>query len=146
MTTITLLPIERMYKNNGHHAEQVLTFSLTGELRKAGNLPFDQGSDIPEFNLSVKSGGATLMNGKLCTRDTKEGIIDEFITRSASSNFAFVVKDFSVAYIMNAIEFRAFCDKFSNIGHDSKQNGGRVKVQIYKQSKKMINWFADMMA
>ena len=146
MTTITLKTMERVYVNNGHHAEQLLAFTLTGEKRKAGKLPFDKGSDIPEFHMSVKSGGATLMNGNLCTKDTKEGIIEEFITRSASSCFAFVMNDFSVAYIMNKVEFKEFCIQFSNTTHDSTKNGGKLKVQIYKDSERMRKWFAEMVA
>ena len=146
MTTITLKTMERVYVNNGHHAEQLLAFTLTGEKRKAGKLPFDKGSDIPEFHMSVKSGGATLMNGNLCTKDTKEGIIEEFITRSVSECFAFVLNDGSVAYIMDKMEFREFCFKFSNLGHDSQRNGGKLKVQIYKESGKMRRWFEEMVA
>jgi hypothetical protein len=146
MTTITLATIERTYANNGQHAEQLLAYTLTGNLRKHDRVPFDKGSDIPEFCMSVKSGGATLMNGNLCTKDTKDGIIEEFITRSVSTCFAFVLADFSVAYVMNAVEFKMFCELFSNTCRDSHKNGGKIKVQIYKESQKMRNWFAEMMA
>jgi hypothetical protein len=146
MTAITLEYMERIYANNGQHAEQVVAYTLTHEVRKHDKVPFDRGSDIPEYHMSVKSGGATLMNGNLCTKTTKEGIIEEFITRSASSCFAFVMNDFSVAYIMNKVEFKEFCIQFSNTTHDSTKNGGKLKVQIYKDSERMRKWFAEMVA
>ena len=53
MTTITLETIERVYTNNGQHAEQVLAYTLTHEIRKHDRVPFDKGSDIPEYHMSV---------------------------------------------------------------------------------------------
>ena len=75
MTTITLTTIERTYSNNGQHAEQVLAYTLTHEIRKHDRVPFDKGSDIPEFKMSVKSSKASLMSGNYCTKETKEEII-----------------------------------------------------------------------
>jgi hypothetical protein len=143
MTTITLKVIERTYKNKGMHAEQALAYTLTNEHRKHDKLPFDKGSDIPEYNMSVKSGGASLMSGNFCTKTTREGIVEEFLLRTASEHFAFVVDDFSVAYVMTKIEFAEFLAKFTFASRESLRNGGKMKVQIYKQSKKMLAWFSE---
>ena len=141
MTIITIKEMNRNYKNNGQHAEQILAYTLTGNIRKHDNLPFDQGSDIPEFHMSVKSSGASLMGARLCTKDTKDGIIDEFVTRSASECFAYVVADFSVAYIMSRTEFKEFATEFGYLTKESTKNGGGSKVALLKQSKRMIQWF-----
>ena len=141
MTTIEIKVMDRNYKNNGQHAEQILAYTLTGEVRKHDNLPFDQGSDIPEFHMSVKSSGASLMGARLCTKSDKDGIIEEFVTRSASDCFAYVVADFSIAYIMNRNEFREFATEFGYLSRESQSNGGGVKVALLKQSKRMIRWF-----
>ena len=143
MTTITLATIERFYKNNGNHAEQVLAYTLTKEVRTHDHVAFDKGSDIPEFKMSVKSGGATLMSGNLCHFEKKEAIINEFFERTASELFAYVVGDFSTAYVMNCVEFAEFLAQFSNTCRESTQNGGKTKVQIYKESQKMLRWFAE---
>lgn len=146
MKMLTLHEITRTYKNNGNHAEQLVAYRLTKEIRLHDNMPFNEGSDIPEFHMSVKSAGATLMSGRFCTSTVKEEIIDEFFNNTASSLFAYVVDDFSVAYVMNAREFREFLNLFSCTCRDSMKNGGKTKVQLYKDSKRMMMWFAEGVA
>ena len=143
MTTITLTTIERTYANNGMHAEQVVAFALTNEMRKHDHVSFDKGSDIPEFKMSVKSSGATLMSGNLCHHEEKEAIIAEFFERTASELFAYVTNDFSIAYVMNCREFFEFLTEFSNTCHESTRNGGKIKLQLYKDSQRMMRWFAE---
>lgn len=143
MNIITLETIERTYSNNGMHAEQVLAYTLTHEIRKHDRVPFDKGSDIPEFHMSVKSSKASLMSGNYCTKSTKEGIIEEFIERSASSCFAYVLEDFSMAYVMNRNEFTEFCNLFSGLSRESSKNGGKIKVQIYKENHRTREWLAS---
>ena len=146
MTTITLAQIERTYKNNGQHAEQLVALTLTGELRTHDRVPLHKGSDIPEYHMSVKSAGATLMSGRLCKGTTKEEIIDEFFALTVSTCFTYVVDDFSVAYVMDAREFKEFLYGFSLVSRDSTKNGGNLKVQLYKDSKRMREWFAERVA
>lgn len=140
MTIITCEKIERTYTNNGQHAEQTLAYTLTHEIRKHDNVPFDKGSDIPEFHMSVKSSKASLMSGNRCESQTKEGIIAEFIAKSASEIFAYVLADFSKAYAMNGEEFAEFCQAFGGLTRESTKNGGRAKVQLYAESKRMREW------
>ena len=143
MTTITLTTIERTYANNGQHAEQVLAYTPTHEIRKHDKVPFDKGSDIPEFKMSVKSSKASLMSGNCCTKDTKEGIIEEFLNRTASKCFAYVLEDFSLAYVMNATEFAEFCREFSGMSRESSKNGGKAKVRFYKENNRTREWLAS---
>lgn len=141
MTTITLATIERTYANSGMHAEQTLTYTLTHELRPHDHVPFNEGSDIPEYHMSVKSSKASLMSGNLCESQTKEAIIAEFIAKSASICFAYVVADFSVAYVMNGNEFAEFCTEFGSLTRESTKNGGKAKVQLRAESAKTLAWF-----
>ena len=143
MTTITLATIERTYTNNGQHAEQVLAYTLTHEIRKHDRVPFNKGSDIPEFKMSVKSSKASLMSGNYCTKETKEEIIAEFLDRTASECFAYVLEDFTMAYVMDKIEFAEFCTKFSGMSRESSKNGGKAKVQFYKENNRTREWLAS---
>ena len=60
MTAIICKTIDRTYANNGQHSQQMLDYTLTGQIRKADHLKWDKGSDIPEYAMSVKSARFTL--------------------------------------------------------------------------------------
>ena len=83
----------RNYKSNGQHKEQALAYVLTGEVRKADKVPFYMGSDIPEYEMSVKSSKFSLMNGNACESQTFEGICEEFFAKVVSTKFAYVTND-----------------------------------------------------
>lgn len=140
MKVITCETITRTYANNGQHAEQTLAYTLTHEIRTHDRIPFDKGSDIPEFHMSVKSSKASLMSGNLCTATTKEGIVQEFIARSASTCFAYVLADFTKAYVMDGAEFAEFCMLFGGLTRESTRNGGKAKVQLRAESEKTREW------
>ena len=78
-----------------------------------------------------------------CTKDTKEGIIEEFFDRTASELFAYVLEDFSTAYVMNKREFSEFCREFSGMSRESSKNGGKAKVQFYKENDRTRMWLAS---
>jgi hypothetical protein len=139
MTTITITNIDRHYTNFGMHAEQALAYTLTGDLRKHDKVPFTQGSDIPEFEMSVKSAKFSLMNGNLCESQEFDGIVNEFFAKTASSCFAYVTQGMA-CYVMNADEFRTFVNLFCSLSRESTKNGGRCKVQMRSESKKVIQW------
>ena len=61
MTTIELKELNRQYKNNGQHAEQVARYTLTGEVCKADNKPFTAGGDCGD--IQIKSARATVCHG-----------------------------------------------------------------------------------
>lgn len=140
MKTMKLQTIDRMYKNAGQHAEQTLAYALTGEIRCHGSLKWNEGSDIPEYHMSVKSSKASLMSGNRCESQTKEGIIAEFIAKSASTCFAYVIADFSKAYVMNGEEFAEFCMAFGGMSRESSKNGGKAKVQLRVETAKTLAW------
>lgn len=137
--TITLHETFRNYKNFGQHAEQVLTYTLTGEIRKADKVPFYMGSDIPEYEMSVKSSKFSLMSGNACICQDFDGMVEEFFSRAKSKQFAYITQDM-VAYVMNVEQFRQFVYEFCGLEKESSKNGGRYKVKMRAESKKTLAW------
>lgn len=140
MTTLTLAPMTRTYRNNGMHCEQWLTYTLTGETRNHDHLRFDRGSDIDEMKISVKSARATLCSGNALTAETFDGQLTEFFTRVKSETFAFVSRA-GIAYMMNPSEFYDFVQTFGKWTRDSQKNGGKYKIRLTDETRKMKEWF-----
>ena len=141
METITVKTIST-YKNGGERAEQNLAYTLLGEVRSHNALPFDKGSDIPEYHMSVKSSHFTLVSGRLMTATTLEGQINEYMARTASKKFAYV-SDENIAYMMTATEFKAFLMAFARFEKDSTKNGGCYKVRFPRETRKVLEWLAQ---
>ena len=102
------------------------------------NTPFDEGSDIEEYNTSVKSSGATISPVK---GDTLEGIMTEYFERVHSDNWDYVtlVDEEVIVYNMNAKEFDEFVKEFGRV------NSRRV-VRLIKESGRMIRWLEERIA
>ena len=145
MTTITVSEITRTYANWGNHCEQALAFTLTGEMRKHDKVPFYMDSDIPEYDMSVKSSGFTLASGNVNMGDTFDEKLADFFSRVHSNKFAYVTVNM-VAYVMNKSEFEEFLRTFAYMDRDSKKNGGLMKIKCRRESQKMLNWFESRMA
>lgn len=131
MTTIELKPIERQYANNGQHAEQVLRFTLTGEILKADNKPAEQGGDI--FDIQIKSARATICKGT---------DLDAYLALDAAQRYAYVGSDFKIAYLMSKQEWREFCKEFGTVTRESAKNGGLAKIRLKSESSAMMNWLS----
>ena len=58
MEKITLKALERTYKNNGQHAEQVFRYTMCGKVCKADNR---EGADYQD--IQIKSSRATVCKG-----------------------------------------------------------------------------------
>lgn len=131
MTTIKLNnKIERTYKNNGQHAEQVMRFTLTGEIVKADNLRHDLGGDV--LDIQVKSAKASVCKGY---------DLDAYLAVDGASRYAYVTKDFETAYIMNRNEYKEFVSEFGARTHESQKNGGGEKIRLLDESRRMLEWF-----
>lgn len=142
---MTVTDIACTSSNRGIHCEQALAFTLTGEIRKHDHVPFHMGSDIPEFNMSVKSSGFTLASGKINMGETMDEKLADFFGRVHSDKFAYVTVSM-VAYIMDRNEFEQFLRTFGYMDRDSQKNGGLLKVKCRKESKKMLKWFEARVA
>lgn len=132
MTTIKLNPIERTYKNNGQHAEQVMRFTLTGEIAKADNVPHTEGGDV--LDIQIKSAKATVCKGY---------DIEAYLALDGANRYAYVTSDFATAYVMSRSEWIEFVNEFGTRTRESTKNGGAPKIQLLSESKRMLDWFAE---
>ena len=129
MGKMPMLEIPRYYKNNGQHAEQVLRYTITGEIVKADNIPASASGDCGD--IQVKTAKASVCKGN--------SLIEHFKTDKAK-RYAYVVTSFKEAYIMNRNEYFEFVEMFGYITYESQKNGGHQKIRLKAESKKMIEW------
>lgn len=127
MNVRELKEINRTYKNNGQHLEQVYRYTLTNRLEKADNRPEP---DID--NIQIKSARATVCKGTN---------YNEFIMNDKATVYAYVMKDGKKAYEMNKTEYIEFVEKFGTVTTESASNGGAVKTRLKSESKEMVQWF-----
>ena len=140
MTTIQTKNIST-YTNAGARAEQNLIYTICGQIRAHDSVPFDKGSDYPEWHMSIKSSRFTLASGHMMKSTTFSGQIEEYFKRTASKVWAYVTEQ-GTAYIMNETEFRTFLYTFGKFEQDSTRNGGKYKVRFPRETKAMLAWLA----
>ena len=140
MTTIQTKNIST-YTNAGARAEQNLIYTICGQVRAHDSVPFDKGSDYPEWHMSIKSSRFTLASGHMMKSTTFSGQIEEYFERTASKVWAYVTEQ-GTAYIMNETEFRTFLYTFGKFEQDSTRNGGKYKVRFPRETKAMLAWLA----
>ena len=129
MKKITLTQINRTYKNNGQHAEQVLRYTLTNTVCKADNR---EGTDL--WDIQIKSSRATVCKGT----DT-----DTYITNDIANRYAYVTADFTTAYLMDKNEYKKFVELFGTVTTESKKNGGATKTRLKEENSKMVAWLEN---
>lgn len=132
MEVIKLKKIDRQYKNNGQHAEQVVRFTLTGEISKADNIPYDKGADIND--LQIKSARASVCKGT---------DLLEYLARDKATRYGYVTSDFTKMYIMNRAEYILFVVNFGTVTKDSLKNGGHSKIKLKGESRNLLKWLED---
>ena len=127
MTIRTLTKtIERQYKNNGQHLEQLYRYNMTGRLEKADNR---EGADLD--NIQIKSARATVCKGTDCKA---------YIENDIATVYAYVIKDGTKAYEMNKTEWIAFVEMFGTVTTESGKNNGGLKIRLKCESKAMIDY------
>ena len=119
----------RVYANNGQHAEQVMRFTLTGEICKADNLSHDKGGDV--LDIQIKSARATVCKGT----DLKA-----YLDLDGAKRYAYVTSDFTTAYVMTRAEYEGFVNEFGTITRESAKNGGAEKIRLGHETSKMRAW------
>ena len=129
MYTVNLKPLNRTYKNNGQHAEQVVKYSLLGTVEKADNTPYYKSGDIND--LQIKSAKATICKG-----------LDllEHLAKDKATSYGYVIKDFSKMFVMNRKEYIEFVTIFGTVTRESAKNGGAEKIRLKSESRAMIEW------
>ena len=137
MTTLKALEITRTYSNNGQHCQQVVDFTLTGNIRKADNHKWDADSDIPELNMSVKSPRFTLAYS--LEGETKEDKINYYFSKVKSTSWAYITTEGDI-YIMNRVEFYEFLMLWTGLYKASSSNGGHYTVKQNHETNKIREW------
>lgn len=132
MRAVKLMEIERTYKNNGQHAEQIARYTLTGRIEKADNRPHDLGGDIG--NIQVKSARATVCRGT---------DIEQYLNEDGATAWGYVTEDFETMYIMDRKEWEKFIKMFGTITFESKKNGGFQKIRLKSESQEMKRWLTE---
>jgi hypothetical protein len=133
------------YTVNGHHYNvgQLLETVVKVEHGFNSEIPatsFDEASDIPELNASVKSSGFSLA----CVYgESKESIIAEYFSRVKSTMWIYVsmIDETIYEYRMNKTEFAEFLEQF---GYLTKETGMNCyKVRGKHESIKMLRWLDE---
>lgn len=131
MTVIYLKHIERYYSNNGQEAERVFRYTYTGELTTADNVKHTSGADCAD--IQIKSARASVCRGT---------DIEAYLMADAAKRFAYVVKDFTKAYIMDKITYITFIKTFGTVTRESAKNGGAEKIRLKSESRAMLEWLS----
>ena len=132
MDILTLLKIDRFYKNNGQEAERVFRYTYEGKICKADNLKHTEGADCDD--IQIKSARATVCAGL---------DIEAYLLKDRAERFAYVVSDFSVAYIMTKALYIEFVKMFGTVTRESSKNGGGVKIRLKSESKALLQWLNE---
>lgn len=119
--------------NGGEFAEAVAKAVHGLDAAKDANTRFNEGSDIPEYNASVKSSKASLTNMKLA--DSFEESLRVYFEQVHSTEFWYVTITDEVVtiYKLNAVKFERFLRKFSKLNE-------RGVIRIAATSSKMLAW------
>jgi len=123
----------KCWMNGGEFMEAVAKALHGLDPRKDANTRFDEGSDVPEYNASVKSSKASLTSMKLA--DDFDGSVRAYFEQVASSEFWYVTiaDELVTIYKMNATKFERFLRKFSKLNE-------RGVIRIAATSSKMLAW------
>lgn len=128
--------------NNGIRREWTVCAYAGIERTKHDHAPYDKDSDVNvgSRHISIKSSKFSLMAGSLCEGKTEFDAIWELYSRKCHSNeWCYMTQDF-VGFFMNKDEFREFVYNFCALSRESKDNGGQIKIQCRKETKKMLEW------
>ena len=125
------------YMNGGEFAEVATKAALGYDPHKDANTAYNEGSDIPEINASVKSSKATLVNMKLA--DNFDDSVRVYFQNTHSTCFIYTVlmDDMTVIYMMNAVEFKEFIYKFAGLNE-------RGFIRFKATSGKTIQWLEGL--
>ena len=130
--------------NRGQEAEYQLRYQTTGVICKADKIPFDEGSDIPEFDMSVKTCRYSLTYKELAG-NTVEQKMDDFCKRVVSTMFCYIDENDRI-HLMPLSVFRTFVESFHELTYASDDHSKAI-IRGKRISKKaddpMRVWLAN---
>ena len=124
------------WANHGEFCEIALKYALNLPYAKDANTRFDNGSDIPELQASVKSSRFTLTTAAI--GNNFDEMLDNYFKRCHSNLWIYVVivDEQVISYEMNAAEFRAFVKEFASVN-------SRGCIRAKADSLKMLLWLDE---
>lgn len=125
--------------NGGELVEILVKVAYGANAKKDPNTKWCDGSDMPEYNASVKSGKATLTTDNI--GKTFDEILANYFARVPSTMWIYgcVIDDKLVTYEMNRDEFEQFTRTFASLNE-------RTQIRYKATSSKMIRWFDERVA
>ena len=145
MNKMLLKEVERIYANNGQHAEYVVRYTLTGKKVHADNKKATTCADV--LDIQVKSFHATVCKGT---------DIEAHIKADKAKRYGYVTKDFKTMYGMTPAEWLDMVKTFGTVDHDSNtargristyskggnggSNGGGEKIRLMRCEPKIVRW------
>lgn len=137
MKTFKINTENRVYKNNGQHAEYCVR-RMFGENAKADNRKGGADITINGKTYQIKSARATVCHGETLANIRAEYEVDGFI---------FVDLDTATAYTMTTAEFVEFAETFAETAHESNgKNGGGAKMRLNRQFTAQREWLTTRAA
>ena len=119
---------------NGGELAEVVAKAIHGlDPLKDHHTRFNEGSDIPEFNASVKSSKASLTNKRLA--DNFNDSVNAYFAQVASSEFWYVsiVDEIVTIYKMGTATFERFVRRFGKLNE-------RGVIRLAKTNATMLAW------
>ena len=129
--------------NRGERAEKAV-YDYYGQQYERTNTAYTRDGDITINGIAyqVKSGGASISIGKTAETLDFQGLLDRYIKTSAAKRYIYVTDDL-VGYILTKTVFKRFVESFGYYTHDSAKNGGRAKIRLRRDSKRMREWLEN---
>ena len=123
------------WMNAGQLKQIIRIACLFGKLTGPDNLPYNEGSDIPELHESVKSSRATLVN--MVLGEDFQTTLETYMATTASTfhSWVILIDEQVITYIMDMDEFKEFTETFA--GFDKS----RKVIRYREDSTKMVKWF-----
>lgn len=126
--------------NAGERKEKAVYDYFRQEYKRT-NTPYTKNGDIIINGIAyqIKSGGASISIGKTATTLDFQGILNTYVKTSATKHYIYVTNDL-IAYTLTQAVFVQFVQSFGYYTHDSAKNGGRAKIRLKRDSKRMREW------
>ena len=136
------IPTLEKYVNMGQLVELFARVHRNLEIGACDNKPWNKGSDIEEYAISIKSSGASLAS---IYAPTKREIIKIYFNGCPSTTWLYItmIDDQVIEYEMNANEFKMFLENFAEMTYESGHHD-RTKLRFKKTSGKMLKWLDEM--
>lgn len=130
--------------NRGQLDDIVANNVASGEIRRPDPVPFDKGSDIPEWRASVKSKGCSLLG--LEGEYSRAELLQIYAERDASTWYIWVEEVTTrtiTAYIMNRAEMMQLARIFAKLDPQKDKDGKVIKskLRVQKSDKKLSRDF-----